>query len=213
LTVLAGSAPLLLALSLLLAYVLVTLSHDRRAWLLVASVLVPIAGAAVISLAKPVFVGRYLIVVLPPLALLAAWGIASIPQRLLGAGAAVLLGVMLVSAMPSAFRDTRQQDWRSAGDWVAERSQDGDAMIARNGRRALAYYVAAFGGSVPQNTNVRVALQDAGPDRVWVAVLGEVPPGQEADVPRRLSTRYEVTERHMFGGRLSILLMTRTPFD
>ena len=208
---LAGGVPLLLAMTALLAYGLVTHAGDRRAWLLAMSVLVPIAAAVLISLVKPVFVGRYLIVVLPPLAVLAGWTIVRLRPTLLAASAAVGVGILLALAVPSAYTDANQQDWRAAGGWVAADALPGDWMIAQNGRRSLKYYTARAGGIVPPSTRVAEALEDPAIQRVWIAVLGGEPPGYEADVPQRLSAAYVVTDRRAFGERLSILLMERLP--
>lgn len=206
---LAGSAPLLLVMSLVFGYGLVSLSHDRRAWLLVVSVLLPICGAALVSLVKPMFVGRYLIMVLPALAVFLAWTIARLRPPPLAVAVVLVLSALLVVAVPSAFRDTHQQDWRAAGQWVATRAQPGDAMVAQSGRRPLEYYVAVAGGEVPRSTRVALALEDVATERVWVAVMGDQPPGYEADVPTRLSEGFTVVERRPFGARLTILLMTR----
>lgn len=208
---LAGSAPLLLATSVLFGYGICRLSADRRAWLLAGSVLLPIIGAVAISVVKPMFVGRYLIMVLPMFTVLLAWTLVTIRPRAVAAAAALSLGALLVVAVPSAYRDAHEQDWRAAGQWMASRVVPGDALIAQNGRRPLEYYVDAAGGEVPSSTRVALALDDITVQRVWVAVLGDQDPGYFADVPDRLSSAYETTDRRQFGDRLAILLMTRRP--
>ena len=208
---LAGSAPLLLATSVLLGYGIVRLSADRRAWLLAGSVLLPIVGAVAISVVKPMFVGRYLIIVLPMLAVLLAWTLASMRPPALATAAALVLGALLLVAVPSAYRDAHEQDWRAAGRWLATEVEPGDALIAQNGRRPLEYYIDAAGGLVPRSTRVALALDDATAQRVWVAVLGDQEPGYVADVPDRLSSAFATSERRQFGDRLAILLMTRRP--
>ena len=210
---LAGGVPLLLAMTALLGYGLARLSADRRAWLLVASVLVPIVGGAAISLVKPMFVGRYLIMVLPALAVFVAWTIVTVRPPLVAGGMAAGLALLLILALPSAYADPNQQDWRAAGQWVAADARVGDAMIAQNGRRSLEYYTAHAGGVVPASTRVAVALEDSAMERVWVAVLGDQPAGYEPDVPRRLSAAYDVADRRSFGAKLSILLMTLRPLE
>jgi 4-amino-4-deoxy-L-arabinose transferase-like glycosyltransferase len=208
---LAGSAPLLLATSVLLGYGIVRLSADRRAWLLAGSVLLPIVGAVAISVVKPMFVGRYLIMVLPMLAVLVAWTLASVRPPALAIAAALTLGALLLVAVPSAYRDAHEQDWRAAGRWLATEVEPGDALIAQNGRRPLEYYIDAAGGVVPRSTRVALALDDATAQRVWVAVLGDQDPGYVADVPDRLSAAFATTQRRQFGDRLAILLMTKRP--
>lgn len=206
---LAGSAPLLLAMSVILAYGLVTRPSDRRAWLLIASVVLPIAGAAAVSLVKPMFIGRYFIVVLPPMAVFLAWTITGIRPRALAAGVALGLAALLVVTVPSAYRDVYGQDWRAAGAWVAAQAAPGDVMIAGSGRRSLSYYVNAAGAEPPHSTRVALVMDDPAVKRIWVAVLGDQTASSLADVPKRLSGAFEVAEQRPFGTYLSILLLTR----
>jgi hypothetical protein len=158
------------------------------------------------------FVGRYLIMVLPMLAVFMAWTIVTIRPVLARAGVAVGLAVLLAFAIPSAYADGHQQDWRSAGRWMAGAVRAGDAMIAQNGRRSLEYYLGRSGAPViPRSTRVALALDDPQLERVWVAVLGDLLPGYDPEIPQRLGVRYEVTASRTFGPRLTILLMTQRP--
>ena len=80
-TALAGGLPLLLALTALGVVAVVARPRDTGIWLMVACIVIPILGAAAISLVKPMFVGRYLIIVLPFVAVLAACALAALPGR------------------------------------------------------------------------------------------------------------------------------------
>lgn len=81
--------------------------------LLVAWALAPLVGALVVSLLKPVLVGRYLIVSTPAIALLGAIALACIRPRVVAAGAAAgLLGVSGVQI--SRWYALVPEDWSQA---------------------------------------------------------------------------------------------------
>jgi hypothetical protein len=151
------------------------------------------------------FVGRYLIIVLPPLAVLAACGILAVPWRAGRAVAAAGLAVLLVFAVPRAYVDPHQQDWRAAGAWMASRVAAGDRLVAGNARRAVEYYLGRAGAvAIPRSTRAGLVLEDVAGGRVWVALTGSV---EEADVAARLSESFAIVEDRLFGARLRIMLM------
>ncbi|HEX6473586.1 MAG TPA: hypothetical protein VF114_00690, partial [Candidatus Limnocylindria bacterium] len=121
------------------------------------------------------------------------------------------LAFFLVLSLPQAYADRHQQDWRAAGSWIAEEAKAGDGILAGRGRRSLAYYVERAGGTVPASTRAGVALDDPGSERLWVAVLGSIPPDGENELTSRLSAAYEIVERRAFGERLTLFLMERRP--
>jgi mannosyltransferase len=205
LAALAGGPWLLLAMACLLGWALVARHADPRTWLLVGSVLIPVLGAVAISAVKPMFVGRYLIIVLPPLAVLAACGILAVPWRAGRAVAAAGLAVLLVFAVPRAYVDPHQQDWRAAGAWMASRVAAGDRLVAGNARRAVEYYLGRAGAAaIPRSTRAGLVLEDVAGGRVWVALTGSV---EEADVAARLAESFAIVEDRLFGARLRIMLM------
>ena len=87
---LTGSLWLLIGLTALLVAAAVLRRRDPRVWLLIASVVLPIAVVAVVSLFKPFFIPRYVIMVLPMLAVLASVALVAVRP--------VLLRVVLVAA-------------------------------------------------------------------------------------------------------------------
>jgi mannosyltransferase len=104
-------------------------SFERWPYVLLASwLVVPIALAWVVSLVKPAFVTRYLIVSLPPFVLLAAAGLGSTRRPVL-AGA---LGVFLLLALPGIrfqYSKPFQEDWKGAAGHVLSRARADDALV------------------------------------------------------------------------------------
>ena len=95
---LTGSLWLLIGLTALLVVAAVLRRRDPRVWLLIASVLLPIAVVAVVSLFKPFFIPRYVIMVLPMLAVLASVALVAVRPVLLRAVLVAALFVALVLA-------------------------------------------------------------------------------------------------------------------
>ena len=206
LTALAGGALPLLAAAVLVGGALVVRNADARVWLIAGCVLAPVFGAAAISLVKPMFVARYLIVVLPSLAVIVACGVLAVPRRAPQAGVATALLVLLALAVPQAYADRHQQDWRALGEWMASRTEPGDRMIAGNARRSVQYYLGRAGAeTIPAPTRTRVVLEEGAVHRVWVTLTGTVGAN---DVTERLSGAFAVAEDRLFGARLRIVLLT-----
>jgi mannosyltransferase len=211
LTALAGSQALLLAFSVLGAVAIGLHARDRRVWLMVICVVLPIALAMLVSLVKPLFIGRYLVVVLPPLAVLSAAAILALRGWLLrGAAAAALAGLLLL-ALQNVYADQHEQDWRSAGAWMAGAVEPGDHMIAGNGQRPIRYYLGRAGAtSVPESTRLLLAPEDVGNGRLWL-----LQDTTQADprLRRGLAPDFEVVSERTFGRKLTVYLMRRIQAD
>ncbi len=205
---LAGS-PLLLAVLVPLVGVAVWQRRGEPAtWLLLATVVVPIAAALLISLFKPILVARYLVVSLPGLAVLAAMGLIALRRPGVRAVAAAALVIALVASLPVAFADQHQQDWRSAGRWMAGMVEPGDRLIGQNGQTALEYYLARAGAPLmPQPTRVAVELSAPDPARLWVALLGDATSVDNRHLRRSLVARFSVVQEMSFGSKLRIMLL------
>ena len=81
--------------------------------LLLAWAVVPVMGALIVSILKPMLVGRYLIVSAPALALLGAVALTAIRLRWVAAGATMV--VLLLSAKEiAAWYQREPEDWRGA---------------------------------------------------------------------------------------------------
>jgi len=209
LAALTGGMPLLVAMATLGTVAVVTHRRERRIWLVLAAALIPIVAAILVSVFRPMLLPRYLVVSLPFIAILAGVGLSAI--RPVVARAAVLgaLGVLLALAVPNAYNDDRQEDWRSAGAWIADAAQPGDEVIVTPGaRRPLGYYLSrADTGSVPDTTEIRAALTDDPPERLWL-VMASLSRRERGEVLDTLGARFEPAEARDFGARVTVLLMT-----
>ncbi len=105
---------------------------------------VPIALAALINPLQPAFVARYLVVVVPAVALITAAAITSLPRPMASAGALVAIAVMLVGLRE--WRDdvarAEKQDLRTAVADIAAAAGPGDVLVIspRWLRRGYEYY-------------------------------------------------------------------------
>lgn len=105
-------------------------------------VVLPIVATFVFSVTvKPMFLDRFLIVVLPALALLAGSGLArlpSIPQAV----ALTVVAALSVSGLIDWYGGEKQKDWRSASAFVLDSYQPGDAIsfVRPHVRTAFDYY-------------------------------------------------------------------------
>ena len=107
----------------------------------------PIAVVFILSLVKPVFLYRYMIVCLPALCLLAAYGITGVKPltKLLGGillTAITALSLIADSGLYAHGLDQPLEDWRSATAYILSESQSGDAIIfyTAQGRMPYEFY-------------------------------------------------------------------------
>src|SRR5438105_3868752 len=110
------------------------------AWLLVPPIL-----TAGISLVKPMFVGRFLILCLPAFVLLVAVGLSQIRPRWLMAAAVVVLVCLSVRPVFDYYQtrfDPPDQDWRAVVQYVLGQVRPGDAILFYHplARLPSAYY-------------------------------------------------------------------------
>jgi mannosyltransferase len=160
---------------------------------------VPLAAVAVVSIAaEPLWVPRYMLVVLAPLALLAA--VAAVGEGPPGRGRLLRVGLVLLllagTAYPAqrAFRTAAAKsgaDYRSAAQLVQRAAQPGDAILYEDRQRAvragLQYYLSgaphpprdvlvsrtgAAAGALVADEYPHPAPQLASVRRVWLVVGG-----------------------------------------
>jgi mannosyltransferase len=199
-------ALMVLTLCVLLAVALAIVVRDRR-WpsLVVLSWLtVPLALAVIESLVGPsIFVPRNLLMLLPAVALLLAWGLARFR-----AGWPLLAALIALRALQLApAYGVSPEDWRAATGHVVAGSEPGDciAFYPSDGRNAFRYYLR---GRVPRSvlpavpwSNERAYIENyatlarppAGCARVWLvsshAGQSNGPSGSRANLARYLSLR------------------------
>jgi mannosyltransferase len=106
----------------------------------------PVGVSLAVSLFKPLFLDRYLIVVLPALVLTVGFGISRLPTPGVRAIALVAVLTLAGQGLIGWYRDYQKEDWRDAAAYVLHESEPGDAVIfyrPRN-RNPFAYYVGRF---------------------------------------------------------------------
>lgn len=112
--------------------------------LVIAWLVVPLVGAALLSLAKPLFLARYLIVMLPPLAILIALGAQALRPRWAAAALALAFAAS-VHGLAGWYPGEEKEglDFRSAADRIAERGSpsDGIAFYRPSRRLPIEYYL------------------------------------------------------------------------
>jgi mannosyltransferase len=207
LTALTGSAFLLLAVGLLSAIAVTARRTDPFTWLLLAAAFTPIAGAIAISVVKPMLVARYLVVSLPAIAALTAVGLMSLRPSLARYIALAGLAVALIIAVPAAYADRRQMDWRAATRWIARDGLTSDRIIAPRALAPITYYLERSSSlNRGHLTTIHRALSEQ-PARLWVILTGR--PQQRPPVAGKLAPDYVVAATRDFGARLQLVLLLR----
>ena len=207
LATLSGGWAALVAFAVALAWVLVVYRRNRLVWLLVGVVLLPIAITAAASTVKPLFVPRYMVVVLPGMAVVAGIAIASLRPKVLSAVAAVAVGAILISALPTAYPALDRQDWRSAARWVVEELSPSDRFVVpADGRRQLEYYLGRNGVAMPPSEDVSDVMGDPQGTRVWVFTSDRT----NRDIGRALEGEYRLVDDRSWGRRIHLMLFEPT---
>ncbi len=108
---------------------------------LVAWLLVPMVLTLLISVVKPMFVDRYLLIAFPPFVLLSALGIARLPTAFMRTISLVAVLAFASRGVAAAYEDGRI-DWRSASLYMLSQARSGDAAVfdVGTGRRLVDYY-------------------------------------------------------------------------
>jgi mannosyltransferase len=106
----------------------------------------PVVGALVISLGKPLFAPRFLIVALPGIVLLAALGLVRLPRPLMAATFALVLALSALHVIRT--QGEPQEDFRAATAFVLTNMRLGDAAaFYRTSRRIPFEYYARRDGA------------------------------------------------------------------
>ena len=126
---------------------------------------VPIIVSLVFSLARPVFLSRYLIICVPALVLLAAAALVRLPSAWLQAALMVLLVGLSLKGVRAYYRgdfDVSREDWRGVTQYVVSQSRPGDGLVfhAALGRMPFEYYEMRAGAGL---TTPAFAFPDSGP--------------------------------------------------
>src|SRR5579864_684444 len=127
--------------------------------------LVPIIVSLVFSIARPVFLSRYLIICVPALVLLAGAALIRLPSVWLQAAVLLLLVGFSMKGVRSYYRgdfDIGREDWRGVTQYVLAQSRTGDGLVfhAALGRMPFEYYELRAGAGI---TKPAFAFPDSGP--------------------------------------------------
>jgi mannosyltransferase len=204
---LTGSMWLLIGLTALLVVAAVLRRGDARIWLLVASVLLPVVVVVAVSLYKPFFIPRYLIMVLPMLAVLAGVALVSVRPAVLRWGLVLAVGAVLVLALPSAYWTQTNINWRGAGRFMADEAQPGDRVWMQSWVDSpLEYYLLrASPTTALQKVSYDEALFDNN-GRLWLAITGKRQ-GEIREMVLQFLDRYQVVDVHPLGARGRLFLL------
>ena len=199
---------------------------------------IPVLYALGVSILKPIFLDRYLIICLSPLVLLAAYGVSKLPWAWLrGMALLVLAGLSFRGIDFYYHRQTRYQrldveDWRGAAQYVLSEARADDALIFYHtfGRIPFDYYQNRFKkpgeqpvSEFPETTSTLALLGEEGmsPEvaqalvpaypRIWLVLY----PGSDVTArhPIRalLASDSRTVEERQFSGVRVILFKTRRP--
>lgn len=163
----------------------------------------PFVVALVISIARPIFLDRYLIVAAPAFSMLAAVAIVSLasrPRAVLAsvAGVAAFAGLWLWYTNDES-GNWRGEDWRRAVAAVTERAAEADAVVV----------VPWWAHDAAQYYGARVSDVSSA-DSIWVLAWSEDGHELPAGVRRPLGFGdHELVERQQFGRRVSAQLWRR----
>jgi mannosyltransferase len=186
-TLTGGSALAACALLALGGYAVARGPRERERWrvgFVAAWIVTPVLLALAISLVQPVFVDYYLIVAVPPLALLAAAGLVRLPSRV--AGALVLAGLVALSAGRLAhwYGQGSGEDYRAAARHIVRNMRATDAVVY-----SPAWIVRPI-GFYAHWSGVRKPAVAPRPPRIWL-VLRDGTPAKLTRLERRVASGYE----------------------
>lgn len=232
----AGGPALLVAMvslgALAVAAVVAKGRHQGGVLVLAAWFLLPVVATFVFSVAvKPMFLDRFLIVVLPALVLLAGAGLARMPA--VPAGLALTVVVALsVAGLVDWYDGDKQTDWRAASGYVVDHYQAGDAVssVRPHVRTAFDYYnrqaaepvapgavlsppvewqIGDLKADIPAFGAGSVAREAPHHPRVWAFFTHRPGPGtfgaEALAVAEAIETRYRPVEEHDFDGLVVVL--------
>lgn len=164
----------------------------------------PFALALLVSVSRPIYLDRYLIVAAPAFALLAALALTSLSPRLRVAGAlatvaAVAVGLVLWYSSSDSGGNWRGEDWRSAVATVLGRADEADAIVV------------APWSSAPAAVYYGAAVRDTSTARsIWVLAWSETADELSARERRALGFGdHRLVERLPFGRRVTAELWRR----
>jgi len=118
------------------------------AWSLLCWCILPFVVSYVVSQGSTrLFSSRYLVVIVPPIMLLAGLFVTTLRWRVVQLVLALFIVVMALRAVPYYYRSAQVEDWNSAVHWLEQQYQAGDGLVC---------YDNTFNGSVQQGCQIAV---------------------------------------------------------
>jgi mannosyltransferase len=148
--------------------------------------LLPIGITLLLSLWKPVFSPRFLMICLPAFVLLVAEGITAIATQWARCLLAGMLVISCLTALPAYYRQPGIEDWKSAVSYMHQYVQAADTLIVNNPayRPILGYSFPEFGFALPTQHVVSgpaKRIHVPASDHIWL-LLCHAAPSEAEDV-------------------------------
>ena len=144
----------------------------------------PVLIAVLFSLARPVFLPRYVIICLPALVLLSAMGMMSFRRRWTALPVLALVCWFAVGGVRSYYEkdfDIGREDFRGAAEYVVQHAEPGDIVLFHKGQGRFAYsYYAARIRAAAQPTIVAPGHDQP----TWHDFMGTVTPQEVNELER-----------------------------
>jgi hypothetical protein len=193
-TTMVGGRAAALALVLLAGYGFVRLLVQQNwgAGFLAAWLVLPVIITFIVSrLGRPLFEPYYLIIILPPLLLLAAIGVMELPSRI-PILAALLVGALLVNDLHLMYHQPSPQDFRGLTQFMLNHERSGDVVVYDPTYAATGtdYYEALAHRTGPAVSSLLALPPQA--SRVWLVIRNsDVPPPERSADEGRLARFYD----------------------
>jgi hypothetical protein len=172
--------------------------------------LVPVALTLIVSIWKPVFEPNFLILCLPPMVLIASFGIASSKRRWVPVVFLISIAALSARELSLYYKWVGYQDWRTATDYVLSKAKPGDVAVfyPRHLENDFEYYREEFTSSTGIREVFPKLAESLRPDltrqyaRVWLIEREETETGapQRASIKVALAANYPAKVENRFTG-------------
>ena len=220
---LAGGIALAVVLIVLVCYGFTRAAADRQEWqagFLAAWLVIPvILDFAVSKVAQPLFLDYYMIIVVPPFLLLAAAGVAKLPQRAAQATAVGLLIALSAVGIRKWYTAPGQENYRGAARYILNNERPGDGVIyypaggagSKGVSSGFAYYDALDAKYGPTRVQFQLGQAPlAQPPRIWLVLrnsdVAAEGPRRKAQVESNVSRTYQQIGRATHFRNLTLVL-------
>lgn len=179
--------------------------RERRLWpigFVGACLLVPLVLSFLVSLAKPMFLSRYLIVCLPFLLLVGVAGLARFRPPVIAGVLTVLLGLVCVPRLFTFNQRDAAENWRDATRYVIDASRSGDGFVffPDYARKPFDYYARRNGTPESPRGDERALTEKR---RVWLVIRepdAAANPSLVRQVQSSLAERFQRADQRRFTG-------------